>query len=167
MYQTKKGYRPVTQSSRAPPKPVPYHSVPQYPPVPYHTVPQFTPTPVPQFTPTPVPQFTSPPQGQAVSSSRLDRSVLDKQISTGSILWLSERIIEWKFVGRYLGLEESDLSRIEQDNAGKMGEQCYQMLHRWQQTTPRATYSTMLEALERAKCGPTLINDFVKTQLED
>ena len=27
--------------------------------------------------------------------SSTDRSVLDKQISTGSILWLSERIIEW------------------------------------------------------------------------
>ena len=46
----------------------------------------------------------------------------------GLLLWLSDEVIKWKFLGRYLGMEESTIERIDLENPQNIREQCYQML---------------------------------------
>lgn len=71
---------------------------------------------------------------------------------------------DWKFVGRYLEMAETDLTRIERENLSNLREQCYQMLHRWQQSTmvDKVTYAALVKALERAQCAPSLRGQFAK-----
>ena len=46
----------------------------------------------------------------------------------GLLLWLSGEVVYWKFLGRYLDVEESTIERIALENPNNIREQCFQML---------------------------------------
>ena len=76
-------------------------------------------------------------------------------------MWLTLRVTNWKFLARWLGLQESDVSRIEIDNPNNDREQCYQMFLRWKAVDPENyTYPVLGEALRKE--SQELYNDYVK-----
>ena len=55
--------------------------------------------------------------------------------------------LNWRCVGRALGLEDPDLNQIEADESGSY-ERCYGMLQKWHQTRASdATYENLARAL--------------------
>ena len=77
------------------------------------------------------------------------------------IMWLTQRVTYWKFLGRRLGLPENVLSRIEADNPNADREQCYQMFLQWKKSDPENyTYSVLGDALQRE--SRELYNEFVE-----
>ena len=48
-------------------------------------------------------------------------------------LWLSDELVHWKFLARYLRLEESLIDRIALENQNNIREQCYKMLLEFKQ----------------------------------
>ena len=79
------------------------------------------------------------------------------------MLWLSRMIVEWKFLGRYLGLSEAELTRIELENPRSIGEQTYQMLETWsRQTEPENFhYQILCEKLMESEMNKELCDKFV------
>ena len=74
-------------------------------------------------------------------------------------MWLTQRVTNWKFLGRWLGLKENDLLRIEADNQINR-EQCYQMFLRWKESDPENyTYPVLGDALQNE--NQELYNEFV------
>ena len=82
------------------------------------------------------------------------------EVPTDALLWLSERIESWKFLARYLKLEEHEIKRIEQDNLHSIAEQRYQMLLTWKLQNPTATLQTLGEALVKNPKTRHLLGDF-------
>ena len=65
-------------------------------------------------------------------------------------MWLTQRVTNWKFLGRWLGLPENVLLRIEADNPISYHEQCYQMFLEWKESDPENyTYPVLGDALQR------------------
>ena len=59
---------------------------------------------------------------------------------------------EWKFIGRRLGVRESDIEAIEKNNSSNLKEMFYQMLLRWKSVTGgRATKEELIRALREEK----------------
>ena len=76
-------------------------------------------------------------------------------------MWLTQRVANWKFLGRWLGLPENVLSRIITDNQKSDREQCYQMFLRWKESDPENyTYPVLGDALRKE--SPELYYEFVK-----
>ena len=76
-------------------------------------------------------------------------------------MWLTEKVQRWKFLARRLGLQESDVSRIESDHPQDTREQCYQMFLRLRAVDPENyTYPVLGEALRKE--SQELYNDYVK-----
>ena len=76
---------------------------------------------------------------------------------------LSWELNEWKWLGRFLGFKESELTGIDKDNADEHFEKVYAMLRKWKERGgTSATYIVLHEALCRANlrnlaqeyCGP-------------
>lgn len=44
------------------------------------------------------------------------------------LLWLSDEVVQWKFLGRYLDVDETTIERIALENPNNIREQCFQML---------------------------------------
>ena len=44
------------------------------------------------------------------------------------LLWLSDEVVQWKFLGRYLDVDETTIKRIALENQNNIREQCFQML---------------------------------------
>ena len=84
-------------------------------------------------------------------------------VKVSAMLWLSRKIVEWKFLGRYLGLSEVELSRIELENPRSIAEQTYQMLETWsRQTVPQdCNYQILCEKLMEAEMNKELCDQFV------
>ena len=84
-----------------------------------------------------------------------------------AVLWLADHMTSWKFVARYLKVDDAELARIEYNNRNNLREQCFQFLHRWQQMTPtdEATYQVLLDAVERGE-GRELKGQFLQHILE-
>ena len=58
-----------------------------------------------------------------------------------------EKVTDWKFLARRLGLENNVITRIETDNQGDR-EQCYQMFMRWKaMNAENYTYRVLGSAL--------------------
>ena len=63
---------------------------------------------------------------------------------------LSERVTrKWKFLARELGIEEHEIQRIKEDNAGDIQEQSYQMLLKWTQSQSGGSYPILGEAVRK------------------
>ena len=76
-------------------------------------------------------------------------------------MWLTQKVIHWKFIARWLGLQESDVVRIVTDHPQDDREQCYQMFMRWRCMDPENfTYHVLGEALRRV--SQKLFNDYVE-----
>ena len=76
-------------------------------------------------------------------------------------MWLTQKVTNWKFLGRWLGLPENVLSRIEADNPKADREQCYQMFLRWKESDPENyTYPVLGDALQNE--SQELYNEFVE-----
>ena len=76
-------------------------------------------------------------------------------------MWLTLRVTRWKFIARWLGLAENEVSRIETDHSKDDREQCYQMFVRWRTLDPKNyTYFFLGEALKRE--SQELYEEFVK-----
>ena len=53
------------------------------------------------------------------------------------IMWLTQRVTNWKFIARWLELEEKEVTRIETDyKREEYREQCYQMFMKWKACDP-------------------------------
>ena len=66
------------------------------------------------------------------------------------ITWLTLQVTSWKFIARWLGISETDVSRIETDNPKDDREQCYQMFLKWKAIDPKNyTYTVLGDALRR------------------
>ena len=72
-------------------------------------------------------------------------------------------IVEWKFLGRYLGMSEADLTRIELENQRNIAEQTYQMLETWsRQAEPENfNYQILCEKLMESEMNQDLCDKFV------
>lgn len=137
LYNTKKGYRIV--HSVIPLSPVEPPSEPVSPPLP----PPINPPPGPQIHP-----LTCPPRSP---------------VKVAAMLWLSRRIVEWKFLARYLGMAEVDVSRIELENPKNIAEQTFQMLDTWSRhSVPEVcNYQVLCEKLMEAEMDRDLHEHFV------
>ena len=63
-------------------------------------------------------------------------------------MWLTQQVTNWKFIARWLGLAENEVSRIETDHPKEDREQCYQMFVRWKELHPKNyTYAVLGSAL--------------------
>ena len=79
------------------------------------------------------------------------------------ILWLSERIVKWKFIARFLGLEEFEIDRIVEENPRDIKEQCYLMFRKWEQQMPdKYSYQTLGKVLLDSEKNKRLFADFAK-----
>jgi hypothetical protein len=95
-------------------------------------------------------------KSQSLHYSQLFQKPCNQQV----IMWLTQRVTNWKFLGRWLGLPENVLSRIITDNQKSDREQCYQMFLRWKESDPENyTYPVLGDALQRE--SQVLYNEFV------
>ena len=140
LYNTKKGYKIV-------------HSV-----TPLPLVEAAAPRPV-----SPTPQVKPPIPPHEPPTAPLPFPVPCSPVRVPAMLWLSKMIVEWKFLGRYLGLSEADLTRIELENPRNIAEQTYQMLETWsRQTNPENfNYQVLCEKLMEAETNKDLCDQFV------
>ena len=77
-------------------------------------------------------------------------------------MWLTQRITHWKFIARWLGLQDSDVETIATNNPQDVREQCYQMFKKWRSTDPgNFTYHVLGEALRR-EGQVKLFNEYVE-----
>ena len=133
-------------------------------------VPVFRPQPIPVITPPliPVPivtpPFNPPPAPPSLHTRGAPLLTPHKPVHQSAFLWLSERVVEWKFMGRKLELEEFDLERIARENPQQTSEQVYQMLVTWQMRKGESetTYKKLLDALEFAEKNIKLCREFVE-----
>ena len=80
---------------------------------------------------------------------------------TPLLLWLSERVVQWKFLGRYLDVKEHDLDRISLENQNDIREQCFQMLKRFSmEAGPRSTCQRLGRALLESERNKHLFAEF-------
>lgn len=76
-------------------------------------------------------------------------------------MWLTKEVKRWKFIARWLGLSESEILRIENDNPKDSLEQCYQMFMLWKSRYPENfTYPVLGGALREE--SQELFHDYVK-----
>ena len=81
-------------------------------------------------------------------------------------LWLSRRIVKWKFFARNLELPEYEIERIEAENERDIGEQCYQMFLQWHRRyAPKDAYNTIGKILLDDERNKSLYHEFVKEVL--
>ena len=81
-------------------------------------------------------------------------------------LWLSEKVVQWKFVARRLGLQQRDLEEIMHDCLGQgISEHCYQAFVKWEQMfagSKDCSYLKLAEALQKSEGNRHLYVEFVK-----
>lgn len=118
----------------------------------------------------PNPQIFPPPavHQPLPTAPLLDPSTLPNKPPNRRItLWLSQRIVKWKFFARHLELPEYEIQRITEENPHDVGEQCYQMFHMWhRQCAPEDyTYKTIGKILLDDEKNKALYHEFVKEVL--
>jgi hypothetical protein len=98
----------------------------------------------------------------SVASSMPDLTELpDSPCKTRVMLWLAKKVMAWKFLARWLGLQENEISRIEADHPRSDREQCYQMFLRWKAVDPgNYTYPVLGDVLRKE--SQELYNEYVK-----
>ena len=83
------------------------------------------------------------------------------------MLWLSQTLTGWRFLGRFLGLDESDLQRISYEHEGNFSEQCHAMIQTWYQRRPlEYNYRVFGEALWKDERGRALYGEYARRVLE-
>ena len=79
----------------------------------------------------------------------------------GLLLWLSDEVVQWKFLGRYLGMEEPTIERIALEDPNNIREQCFQMLKTFErQQGAECTCRRLGEALLQSEKNRHLFGKF-------
>ena len=148
LYAEKPGYKSVTHPIGPRPS---LHQMPSYE----------SPSPSPN-TPTPLP--APPTQPKKPSSFMPQHSVPNKPVQARAFLWLQSRMVEWKWVARYLGIKEQEVVRIERENPSSIAEQCYQMLTTWQRqnTDADTNYVALYKAIQEGERNVDLCKEFAE-----
>ena len=161
-YKLRPGYIPVSYPPVSNPSPFMYQR-PLHPPPPF-----IRPVP-PIVNPAPPHHFTNPPSGFANAPQghppRERRYQLPEEpVTQSALLWLSQRVTEWKFMGRKLEVPEYELIKISRENPHNISEQVIQMLYIWKnQTVPcDVTYQKLVDALKFAEMNEKLCDEFVQ-----
>lgn len=77
--------------------------------------------------------------------------------------WLSESLVGWPFIARYLGFTEPTIERIREENPRDVSEQCYRMLDKWYRQRPsKFSCRTLGEALFKSGRNKELYPVFVQ-----
>lgn len=150
----KQGYKVVTQVKH------PAQSHTKLPNIPHYPGPAPAPHPPMALSP---PPSNSPPlnQPKVVNLSK-------EHVSIQAMLWLSGKVVQWKFMGRKLKVDEFQLQRIDIENPRDISEQIYQMLDKWiaNSTREEANYHTLADAVEVAE-GKAMKEEFVKFVIDN
>ena len=116
-----------------------------------------TPSPVPP--PHPPPPSTADPDPTSLLPTTLPPQAL--------LLWLSEHVVQWKFLGRHLDIQEPVLERISLENPLDIREQCYQMLKAFSmQGGTQSTCQRLGEALLQSERNRHLFDQFCERARE-
>lgn len=92
----------------------------------------------------------------------LPSSLPDIEPDTATLLWLSENMVGWPFVARYLKFAGPVIERIKEENPHNVSEQCYQMLDKWYRQRPsKFSCQTLGEALFKSERNKQLYPVFV------
>ena len=85
-----------------------------------------------------------------------------QEVDQSTFLWLAQRVAEWKFIGRHLGVPEYQLTHIERENPHSISEQVIQMLYAWRKATldEAATNQKLLDSLKFAETS-LMCNEFI------
>ncbi|XP_019856987.1 PREDICTED: uncharacterized protein LOC109585374 [Amphimedon queenslandica] len=126
--------------------------------------PTSVPVPPPSVPILPIP--TQPPANRVTILSSLTAS---QEVDQSTFLWLAQRVAEWKFMGRHLGVPEYQLTHIERENPHSISEQVIQMLYEWRKATldEAATNQKLLDSLkfsESSRMCDEFINYLEKKQ---
>ena len=80
---------------------------------------------------------------------------------TPLLLWLSNEVVQWKFLGRYLDVDEGTIERITLEHQNNIREQCFQMLKVFvQQQGNEATCRKLGETLLQSEKNKQLFGKF-------
>jgi hypothetical protein len=91
--------------------------------------------------------MTTPTIDEILSRQGLRREDVDRKCSQGIRYEISIKMIDWKMVGRILGISEEKLAAIQVDNHTEE-ERRVVLLHTWHQIAgSRATYLSLMMAL--------------------
>ena len=78
-------------------------------------------------------------------------------------LWLSQSLVGWPFIARYLGFAEPTIERIKEENPHNVSEQCFQMLNKWYRERPSEfSCRTLGKALFKSERNKELYPVFVQ-----
>ena len=91
--------------------------------------------------------MTTPTLDEILSHHGIQREDMNRQCSQGIRYEISIKIVNWKMLGRYLGIPEEKLAAIQVDNNTEE-ERRFVMLHTWHQAQgSQATYFSLMAAL--------------------
>lgn len=84
----------------------------------------------------PTPQPSHPPHPSLPTTASTATGITDSDPSSlpltappqQLLLWLSDEVVQWRFLGRYLGIGETTIERITLENQNNIREQCFKML---------------------------------------
>ena len=112
------------------------------------------------------PNITVEPQIPISADVKMNSSMLPQSstVSTDVMLGLATIAMpKWKFLARYLHLQESEIQQISAENPSNVQEQTYQMLIKWNQSQTQNNdhYHILGEAVRRA-LGEKSYVDYIK-----
>ena len=82
-------------------------------------------------------------------------------------MWLSDNLVGWPFIARYLGFAEPMIERVKEENPHNVSEQCYQMFNKWYRQRPSEFSCRKLgEALFKSERNRHLYSEFVKRVMD-
>ena len=113
-----------------------------------------------------IPSTTVDPQTPNSGDVKMNASMLPQScaVSTDVMLGLATIAMpKWKFLARYLHLQESEIQQISAENPSNVQEQTYQMLIKWNQSQTQNNdhYHVLGEAVRRA-LGEKSYVDYIK-----
>lgn len=77
------------------------------------------------------------------------------------LLWLSNEVVQWKFLARYLEVDETTIDRITLENPNDIREQCFKMLKAFEsQQGEKCTCRRLGEALLESEKNKPLYSKF-------
>ncbi len=160
---------PLSQPPSYPSQPPSYPVQPSYPSQPpsYPVQPPSYPVRPPSYPVQPPSYPVQPPSYQSQPPSHpshpIPRNIFKQTVTIQAKLWLSGKVIHWKFLGRQLGLDEYELEQIEQDNPRDLSEQCYQAINKWTMNCKQeeANYGLLAAAVEFAE-NQKMRNEFIQ-----
>lgn len=101
--------------------------------------------------------ITSTATGTDTDPSSLPLTAPPQQL----LLWLSDEVVQWKFLGRYLNVDETTIERIALENPNNIREQCFQMLKTYKsQQGEKCTCRQLGEALLESEKNRHLYSKF-------